>query len=169
MTELGIGSPLNPATATSANHWASLKREEDERRKAEVSRMMLGSPNLPPAGDALSGLVELLRDPKQTSKRISDLAEATKKNNESAAAAQKATEKAKQAEQSLAAAKKAHDAEIERRDAELDEKARRQEAAFDVERKEIAKLKAAAEADFAAAAKAKSIAERRLKAMESVS
>jgi hypothetical protein len=162
--ETGVGSPGNE----NANHWMALKREEAERKKAEVSRMLLGS-QLPPAGDALTGLVDLLKDPKATLKRVADLAEATRKSNEAAAAAQRETANLKQAEQNLSAVRKANDAAIERSQSERAAWVAKERSEIESEKKAVAALKAQAEADFAAAAKAKSIAERRLKAMESVS
>ena len=168
MQEFGIGSPLNPMTAQSANHKAGLAKAEREQKLQEASRMLLNSQVS--TSDPLNSLehyLALMADPKAFAHKVAEV-KALKADAEKA---RKETEKARHdlgnLQQQMAAERRTHDQNIAKsKDAHATWLTQtRQEV--ESEKKAAEKLRAQAESDAAAAGKARAAAERKLRAFES--
>ena len=132
--EFGIGSPLNPMTAQSANHRAALAKAEREEKLAEASRMLMNSSSPDPSADLramISLLGSLVKDPKAVAKHIEDLDAARVRSEQAVTAAGKATQALDRKEAAFNKTSAAREAEIERRSAEAEAKAQRRETELD--------------------------------------
>jgi hypothetical protein len=163
--EFGVGSDLNPATRTNANHAFWLAKEEQERKHAEVSRHM-NLMSSPPPGNDLAALLDLLKSPQAVTKRLAQLVEQTTKAEAATAAARQEQEKARRAMADLAGNEAASTAKIERQEAEHAAWLLKERSEIEHEKANLAQLRAAVEADAAKAKELLTVHERKQRAYD---